>query len=110
MFKDECDLEQILIRCTETGDFSLLNSKQPLYADLENFPDNIFEAHKQIREAQETFFNMPVEIREEYHNNFNEFMAEVGTDKWIQTFQKLKPKESLTKEKAETPEKGGIEE
>lgn len=103
MFRDECDLEQILIRCTQTGDFSLLNSKQPLYADFEDMPDNIFDAHRKIKQAQETFLNLPLNIREEYDNNFDKFLAEIGTDKWIQTFEKLKPQESPIKE---TPEKG----
>lgn len=92
MFRDECDLEQILIRCTETGDLSLINKVQPFYADLEDMPDNIFEAHRKIIEAQQTFNNMPLNIREEYGFDFNRFLADIGSNKWIQTFEKIKDK------------------
>lgn len=90
-FKDDCDLEKILMRCTETGDLSLLNQKQPFYLDMEDMPENIFEMHQKIRQAEETFNNLPLNIKEAYGFSFDKFMADFGSDNWYKLMNKEEP-------------------
>lgn len=83
MFKDDCDLEKILQRCTDTGDITLLNQRNPLFIDMEDYPENIFEAHRKIKEAENTFNELPLETREKYDFSFDKFLADFGTETWL---------------------------
>lgn len=99
MFKDDCDLEKILLRCTETGDISLLNKKQPFYMDLEDMPENIFEMHQKIYKAQQTFEKLPNNIKEHYGFSFDKFMADFGSSDW---YKLMNYKEEPAAEEKET--------
>lgn len=88
--KDECDLEKLLITCTQTGDLSLINKKQPIYMDLEEIPENFFEAYQKIKEEEKKFNNLPAEIKEKFNNNFSEYLATAGTEDWLKKTGLLK--------------------
>lgn len=106
--KDECDLEKLLITCTQTGDLSLINKKQPVYMDLEEMPENFFEAYQKIKEEEQKFNELPLEIREKFNNNFSEYLATAGSEDWLKKTGNLKnPKENpetepKTKKEGET--------
>lgn len=105
MFKDDCDLEKILLRCTETGDISLLNKKQPFYMDLEDMPENIFEMHQKIYKAQQNFEQLPHNIKEHYGFSFDRFMADFGSNDWYKLMnykEEPKPEEKETKGEEKT--------
>lgn len=102
MFADECDLEQILVRCTQTGDISLMNQRQPFFMDLEDIPDNIFEAHRKIKEAEQVFMNLPLEVRQSYENNFDKFLADFGSEKWMKAVGYTKEEKAAEKEEKTT--------
>ena len=105
MVLSDVDIEKILLRCSETGDLSLLHQTEPFFMDMSDMPDNIFEAHQKIRDAEEAFANMPLEVREYYDNNFNKFLADFGSENWFKNV-------GLKKEdiKTETETKGDASE
>lgn len=104
-FADDVDLEKILIRCSETGDLTLLNQKEPFFMDMTDIPENIFEAHRKIRDAEEAFANMPLATREAYDNNFSKFLADFGTDNWLKNVGLYKEEvKTENKTKGETTE------
>lgn len=104
-FADDVDLEKILIRCSETGDISILHQTEPFFMDMSEMPDNIFEAHRKIKDAEEAFANMPLATREAYDNNFNKFLADFGTDNWLKNVGLYKEEtKTETETKGETTE------
>lgn len=102
--KDECDLEKLLITCTQTGDLSLINKKQPVYMNLEEMPDNFFDAYKKIKEEEQKFNELPAEIREKFNNNFSEYLATAGSKNWLRKTGQLK---DLEPDPEPETEKGG---
>lgn len=100
-FKEETEIETILRRVTDTGDTSILVKSNPQYIDITEMPENVFEAHQKIKEAEEVFNNLPLEIRKKYEYNFNKYLADFGTKEWQRNMGLLEEK---TPEP--TPEKG----
>lgn len=103
-FKEECEIENILARCIETGDYSALERAQGSYMDISEMPNNIFEAHQKIKEAEETFNQLPLEIRSKYDNNFNKYLLDFGSENWMKNMMIEEPKketETYEKEKVE---------
>ena len=100
MFKDDCDLEQIIQRVMQTGDVSIMQQRQPLYADFADMPDNIFEAHRKIEEAKEVFNNLPTEVKEKYGMSFDRYLADFGSEEWMKNMGYFK--EEIHEEEKET--------
>ena len=50
-FYEDCDLYHLLAKVARTGDISLLNQKQGVYADISNMPDNIHDAQQAVKNA-----------------------------------------------------------
>ena len=48
-FYEDCDLYHLLAKVARTGDMSLLNQKQGVYADISNMPDNIHDAQAAVK-------------------------------------------------------------
>lgn len=42
-FKEECDIKAILVKFSETGDYSLINKRVGSFTDLVNIPNNIHD-------------------------------------------------------------------
>lgn len=42
-FKEECDIKSILVKFSETGDYSLINKRVGSFTDLVNIPNNIHD-------------------------------------------------------------------
>lgn len=90
MFKDDCDLEQIIKRVMQTGDIGLMQKTQPFYAEFDDMPENIFEAHQKIKEAEEQFDKLPIEVKEKYGMSFDRFLADFGSENWLKNMGMIK--------------------
>lgn len=101
-------IEEIIAKVLATGDATLLNQKKGEFMDLTEMPENIFEAQQRITEAEKTFKELPIEVRNAYNNNFNEYLKDVGSDKWLKLVGLTK--ETPEEEKTPEPEKGEKEE
>lgn len=103
-YESETNLENILRRVSETGDISILNQREAMFMDIEDMPENIFEAHQKIKDAEEMFNNLPLETREKYENNFNKFLKDFGTENWQKNMGLIKEVEEIKEEKGEAEE------
>lgn len=83
-FADDVNLEKIMIRYMDTGDPNILNKVQGSYQDLTIMPKTMIEAHNRLKDAEESFNQLPLEIRKEYGFNFNEYLKDVGSEKWME--------------------------
>lgn len=102
---DICNIEGILAKALATGDYTILNQKKGEFLDLTETPQNLMEANQKIREAEKTFAELPLKVRSAYNNNFNEYLADVGSEKWLEVVGLKKPEnkeEPTPEEKGET--------
>lgn len=107
-YADEVNLERIIDRCLETGDLNILNQVKKEYIDITEMPKNLIDAKNKINAAETEFYNLPLEIREKYDNNFNKYLADVGSEEWIQNMNFNNKEPDL--EPLEEEKEGGKEE
>lgn len=105
-FADESNLELILQRCTDLGDFSSLNMRQGDYGDFTDIPKSYIEAHTRLQDMEAKFNELPLETRMKFDNSFSRYLAEAGTEKWMKNMgfieeETEKPKEQGEKEETE---------
>lgn len=79
---EETKIENILQKCIDTGDESILYKVKGAFADLTEMPKNIFEANERIKKAEETFNNLPLNLRKEYDFSFEKYLADFGSENW----------------------------
>lgn len=82
---DSVDIHVILKRF-QNGDLDALNRVQGFYGDFTEMPTSYAEMLNRIREGEEYFNSLPLEVREEFGNNSNVFLAGLSDGS---TFDKL---------------------
>lgn len=82
----ECDMNFILSRL-QNGDMSALNSKQPMYADFHNLPTNFREVLDIGLNAERIFNSYPIEVRQQFDNDYRRFVSQAGTPEWYNIVQ-----------------------
>lgn len=100
---EETKIENILARVMDTGDTSILNRIEGNYADISEMPTTMLEANRKIKEAEKDFEKLPIEIRAKYNHNFNEYLADFGSENWIKNMG-FEKKEEVKEEIKETKE------
>lgn len=67
-FKDECDINNIMRKYSDTGQFTHLTQKTGMYADFSNIQDYQTMLDT-VRYADEAFNTLPAQIRARFRNN-----------------------------------------
>lgn len=109
-YLEETKIENILQRCIDTGDPTILNKVRGQYLDVSEMPNNIFEAHAQIEKAKEIFNELPLETRKKYDFSFDKYLADFGSENWIQNMGLNEKEEKPNPDPVETETKKGEEE
>lgn len=80
--REETEIERIVKRAME-GDYNALNAMNGVYADITDAPSSLAEAQQYIINAKREFENLPADIRKEFENNPEVYVASVGTKEWF---------------------------
>ena len=108
---DECDIEQLLERAKAEG-MEILDRREAIYGDMTNVPKSLLEATQILQNMENNFNELPLEIREKFNFNFNEYIAEGSNnfDSWMTKMGYQEPKDENSPTQTEpVPEKGGDE-
>lgn len=93
---DSVDIHKILERCAMMDDYSLLNRMPSQFMDVSEMPKNLAEAYAAVKDAENFFDRMPVNIKEKYDNNFVTFLQDLGSEHFNTTvsdfLDSMKPK------------------
>lgn len=81
--KDEVDIELLLRRCEAEG-YQILDRQEAVSGDVTLAPKSLLEAQQILQDQENTFNQLPLEIRKEFNFNFNEYIAEASNnmDSW----------------------------
>lgn len=73
--KDSCDLRIIVDRIINGDAYALqkLKAKEAMYGDFASMPKNKAELLNQVIAAKDYFDNLPVSVKEQFNNNWQEF-------------------------------------
>lgn len=80
-YKDECDVMAILSRYA-AGDESVL-AKPGWYIDTSRLPKTYTEYMNLMNEKREEFNQLPLNIRQAFGMNFENWMATAGEQEWL---------------------------
>lgn len=87
-FENDSNIYNLLNRYMY-GDTTALNKSQSVYADISTTPKSLQEAlNIQIR-LKDDFLNMKPEVRAEFNNDFNQYIASVSSGKAFDIFKKF---------------------
>ena len=84
-FADECDINVIVARFVN-GDVSELNVRPGMYGDFTNMPKTYAEMLQLQINAKDSFDKLPLDVKEKFNNDFNQFMASAGSEEWLHKF------------------------
>lgn len=107
-YAEECKIENILQRAIL--DPSVLERKQAMYDDFTDAPKTLFEAQNLMIEMENLWGKLTPEEREEYDGELSQFIAQVGSEKWLKTMGMIE-EPTIKEPTIEEPikEKGGEE-
>lgn len=74
-------LPEIIARIT-AGDPSAFR-EEGFYADIVGMPKTYAEILNTVNDAKRKFEILPAEVREKFHNNFEEWFATFGSKQWL---------------------------
>lgn len=80
-YKDECDVMAILSRYA-AGDESVL-AKPGWYIDTSKLPQTYTEYMNMMNEKKEQFNKLPLNVRQAFGMNFENWMATAGEQEWL---------------------------
>lgn len=90
--KIQVDLEttkiENILKAVAMGDLSVLRQQEPIYIDATTLPKSLMESQNIVLKAKGEFEKMPLEVKELFHNSADEYLAEMGTEKF---FEKMSP-------------------
>lgn len=79
--RESCEIETILRRARE-GDPSILNAVNANYLDITDAPSSLAEAQQFVIRTKNEFENLPKEIKFQFDNSAEQYVAQYGTQKW----------------------------
>lgn len=96
--RDSADINNIIARVIR-GDTSMLNFNDT-YGDFINTPTNLIDAMNIQLRANAMWNSLPAEIRKEYDNDVNKYMADFGTEHFMKVHgvETEKPVEPIKEE------------
>lgn len=81
-FADECDINTIVARFVN-GDVNALSVRNGVYGDFTEMPKTYAEMLQLQIDAQNQFNSLPLDIKEKFNNDFNQFIATAGSEEWL---------------------------
>lgn len=86
--RESCDLKAMIARY-ELGDPNALNNVPGMFFDASDMPKTYAEMFNRVKEAEDTFYNLPADIKEVFDNNPVKFFTEFGTEEATKKLAKL---------------------
>lgn len=81
-YKDSTDISYILKQLA-LGNDSVLNSRVGMFGDFTEMPKTYAEVLQLQINARDYFDKLPVEQKQKFNNNFNEFFVSLGSEEWF---------------------------
>lgn len=90
---DEVDIN-VLIARFQAGDTSVLNKRAGQYGDFTQFPKTYAEILQLEINSRNFFDSLPVEVKQKFNNDANQFFAQTGSEEWQKIMSTVYPSET----------------
>ena len=85
-YKDSVSIDYILSRFVN-GDETALSRVQGIYGDFTEMPKTMAELQQRIIDAEDLFYQLPLDIRSQYNHSPSEFYAQLDSEKTKNLFK-----------------------
>lgn len=92
-FEGDCNIYNIINRYLY-GDTNALNQVQSSFSDMVSVPKNLHEALNLSLRFKNDFYNLKPEVRAEFNNDFNQYIASISNGSVFEIFKKFGVKNS----------------
>lgn len=82
-FRPTTDMAYILKELS-LGNLQILNQREPQYGDFTQLPKSLAEAMQLQIDAERQFYELPLDVRNKFNNNYREWCLTAGTDPWYE--------------------------
>lgn len=104
-YADSCDINVLMARY-RNGETDVLRQVQGVYGDFANIPTNYAELLNAKLQAEALFAGLSADVRAQYNNSVEQFMAEIGTKSGL---EKLGVKfDGSSPDEVKDGDKGGV--
>lgn len=80
-YRDQTDMAYIL-RQLQLGDTSVLRDGA-MYGDFTVMPNNMLEAMQLMIDGEKAFYELDLETRQKFDNNYRQWMMSAGSEDWL---------------------------
>lgn len=102
----QADLEsskiENILHAVAMGDLNALNQREATYCDVTTMPKTLMEYQNIVIKAKDEFYKMPIEVRKEFGNDPEKYVAEMGTTEFLEKMAPYNEKIlAISKEKSD---------
>lgn len=91
-----------ILQAVAMGDLSVLKAREATYIDATTMPKSLREAQEIVIKAKDEFYKMPLEVRKEFGNDPDRYVAEMGTREFLEKMAPYNDKiNAISKEKSD---------
>ena len=80
--RDSVDIHKILQRFEE-GDVNVLSKVQGQFGDFSDYPRSYAELLNKVLEGEQSFNQLPLDVREQFGFSYERWLASAGSESWI---------------------------
>lgn len=80
-FRSQTDMAYILKELS-LGNLQILNQREPQFGDFTQMPKSLADAMQMQIDAERQFYQLPLDTRNKFNNNYREWCFTAGTDDW----------------------------
>lgn len=96
-FRESTDMSFILHQLS-LGNTAVLNQKQMIFGDFTEVPTSLAEAQQMLIDGEAAFYKLPLDVRQEFNNNFRQWLFTSGQPEWIEKMSKYISTEEVNEE------------
>lgn len=89
-FAESTDMAYILQQI-KLGNFDILNQRTASYGDFTEVPKTMAEFQQRLIDGTNAFNSLPAHVRNQYDNDLWKFMADTGSEKWLDVMKDFLP-------------------
>lgn len=102
-WREHTDMSWIIARLKE-GDMSVLNRSPGYYIDTTKMPQTYAEALQLIIDSQRKFYELPLDVRNKFDNDYMQWFAQAGSDDWVSRMDPVLPHENVVDQEVKVDE------
>lgn len=91
-FAQSTDMSFILSKLAQ-GDTSVLHQRSPMFGDFSKVPSTYAEVLQMRIDAGRCFDRLPVDVKRQFDNDVNKFLASAGSPSWLEKLDGVLPDE-----------------